>query len=327
MGENIVHNDFTTGQASPNVSVVMVSYNTCQMTLNAIQAVYQSIEKTDFSIEIVLVDNASSDNTVEQVRATFPHVRLVESDMNLGFGVGNNHGAAVATGGALFMLNTDTEIRAGAIEKLYEWLIAREQRAVVGAWLEYPDGRYQQAILRFPTVWRIFCLFFWLDRIPSRFFSGMFDIGADPKREQEIEVAHGAAMMIRRDVFERVQGFDPAFFMYFEECDLCRRITDLGYTIGYVPDAQVVHYEGGSSQSRPWWFFRALRESRMIYARKHLGLVGQAAVGCIVHVGYAVRIFLFGVLGIVNPRLRKLGKNMLLSYIYRPEMKGRAEQG
>ena len=297
----------------------MVSYNTCRMTLKAIESVYRSIEDPDFVIEVILVDNASSDNSVREVRAAFPNVHIVESDTNLGFGVGNNRGAAVAQGETLFLVNTDTVVQPGAVEKLYNWLIDERSRAVVGAWLEYPDGKRQPAILRFPTVWRIFCVFFWLDRIPNRFFSGMFDLGADPELEQEIEVAHGAAMMIRRSVFEQVGGFDPAFFMYFEECDLCRRITEGDYRIGYLPSARVVHYEGGSSRSRPWWFFRALRESRMVYARKHMNVVGQAAVFTIVHTGYALRILLFGMLGVMNPRLRKLGKSMLLSYIYRRE--------
>lgn len=326
MGKNSVHNESDRQKKRPDVSVIMVSYNTCRMTLNAIEAVYQSVLDPGFSVEVVMVDNASHDDTVREVSRTFPEVKIVESDTNLGFGVGNNRGAEQASGRALFMLNTDTEIRAGAIEKLYDWLMAEKTRAVVGAWLEYPDGRRQQAILRFPSVWRIFCVFFWLDRIPGRMFSGMFDLGADPSREQEIEVAHGAAMMIRSEVFEEVKGFDPDFFMYFEECDLCRRITDRGYRIGYLPDAKVVHFEGGSSRSRPWWFFRALRESRMIYARKHMNGLQQAAVFAIVHSGYALRILLFGVLGIVNPRLRGLGKNMLLSYIHRPETKGREEQ-
>lgn len=304
-------------EVRPDVSVVMVNYNTREMTLAAIEALKRSVRDPDFTMEIVLVDNASSDGSVEAIRERFPDVRLVPSEVNLGFGVGNNHGAAVARGKALFMLNSDTEAEPGAVETLFEYLNRDPKRGVAGAYLEYPDGTRQPSILRFPTVWRIFCVFFWLDRIPHRFFSGMFDLGADPAQEGEIEVAHGAAMMVRRNVFEEVGGFDPDFFMYFEECDLCRRIAERGYTVGYTPKSRIVHFEGASSRERPWWFFRVLRESRMIYARKHFGPLGRLAVVVIVHLGYGLRLVTFGLLGLFNKRLRAQGRNMLLSYVKR----------
>lgn len=305
---------------APKVSVIFVSYNTSGLTIAAIEALYASVSDPGFPFEIILVDNASTDGTVEEVRRRFPDVRLIASDENLGFGRGNNRGAGIAAGEMLFLLNTDTEIRPRAMEMLYAYLGARPSMAAAGAFLENPDGSTQPAILRFPTVWRIFCVFFWLDRIPHRFFSGVIDLGADPDREQRIDVAHGAAMMVRRDVFEKVGGFDPDFFMYFEECDLCRRMADAGYTTGYLPDARVMHYSGASSGSRPWWFFRALRESRMVYARKHMNPLQQGMVFVIVHSGYLMRILLFSLLGIFNPRVRDLGKNMFLSYFRTQEL-------
>lgn len=313
--------------AEPKVSVILVSYNTCRMTLAAIDALYRSVRDLEFPFEIIMVDNAGTDGTVEAVAKEFPDVRIIPSDVNLGFGRGNNRGADIARGEILFLLNTDTEIRDGAVEALYNYVVSDSRMGGAGAYLENPDGTMQPAILRFPTVWRIFCVFFWLDRIPHQFFSGVIDLGADPDREQKIEVSHGAAMMVRRDLFERIGGFDPDFFMYFEECDLCRRMADEGYRIGYLPDARVMHYAGGSSRSRPWWYFRALRDSRTVYARKHMNPLQRGMVFCIVHSGYLMRILLFSVIGLVNSRVRMLGKNMLLSYVRRPQVDGTKRSG
>ena len=323
MGETPNHRE----GRGPDVSVILVSYNTCRMTLAAIDALYRSVSDPDFTFEIIMVDNAGTDGTVEAVAERFPEVRIIPSGVNLGFGRGNNRGAEIARGRVLFLLNTDTEIRQGGMERLYRYLLSDPQMGAAGAYLENPDGTMQPAILRFPTVWRIFCVFFWLDRIPHRFFSGVIDLGADPDREQKIEVSHGAAMMVRRDLFEKLGGFDPDFFMYFEECDLCRRIADEGRTTGYLPDARVMHHAGASSRSRPWWYFRALRDSRTTYARKHMNPLQRGMVFCIVHSGYLMRIILFSVLGLANSRVRMLGKNMLLSYVRHPEEAGKSGGG
>ena len=305
------------GDSAPLVSVVFVSYNTRELTLRAIETLYADIETAAFGVEVIVVDNNSHDGSSEAIAGRFPDVILIRSEENLGFGRGNNRGARSASGRFLFFLNTDTETRSGTLSNLVEIASADDETGAVGARLEHPDGSEQDSIILVPRLWRIFCQFFWLDRIDLRLFSSVVLNQVDRDALQQIEAAHGAALMVRRSLFERVGAFDPDYFMYFEEADLCTRIREAGYTIFYVPNARVMHHVSASSSTRPWWLFRAMRDSRRTFARKHLPAWQRPMIELIVHTGYILRILLFSVAGIVNPRLLNLGRQMFRSYIDR----------
>lgn len=295
----------------------MVNYNTKDLTLEAVASVFSSVQDPGFVVEVIVVDNASADGSASAIEERFPNVCVVRSEENIGFGRGNNLGATHAKGDALFLLNTDTIVRPGAIELLYNTLVADPKRGIVGPFLENPDGSYQCSMLSFPTVWRTFCVFFWLDRIFPRvplFADGMMT-HVDPLKEHDVDVINGAAMMIRRDLFEKIGGFDPEYFMYFEESDLCMRVAKLGYSAHYTPGAHVLHLISQSSRTHPWWFHHILRRSRMIYARKHMTPLERFAMATVVHVAYAFRIVIYPFVGLVKPRFRMMGRNMLKSYL------------
>lgn len=302
----------------PEVSVVLVNYNTRDLTIASISSIMCSVLSAQFGVEIIVVDNNSSDGSADAISTAYPEVCIVRSPDNVGYGRGNNIGAQVATGQALLFLNTDTIVRAGAIERLYRNLIDSNDRGIVGPFLENPDGSYQTSMISFPTVWRTFCHFFWIDRIFRHvaLFADSHMTHVDPTLARDVDVIHGAALMVHRHIFEQLGGFDPDYFMYFEESDFCRRAAMLGYSAHYVPEARVLHLISQSSQSHPWWFFRILRTSRMVYARKHMTPIARVAMSWVVHVAYAVRILIYPVIGIVRPRFRSMGRNMLLSYFH-----------
>lgn len=299
------------------LSVIFVNYNTRDLTLRAIEALRQEVERAPFNVEMIVVDNASVDGSLEAIAATCPEVVLIASKENLGFGRGNNLGTDSASGEILLFLNTDTEIRAGALGAIVSLFEKERQIGAVGARLENPDGTHQPSAILVPSLWRIFCEFFWLDRTGYPRFSGMFQNGFDPDSEQDIEAAHGAALAVRRDLFDEIGRFDPDYFMYFEEADLCTRIAEWGYRIRYTPEAVVMHHVSASSGDRPWWFFRAMRRSRMTFVRKHLSGASRILLPVLVHTGYAMRIVLFGAAGLFSPRLRSLGRQMARSYVDR----------
>jgi hypothetical protein len=301
-----------------DVSVVMVSYNTRVLTLEAIASVYRSLQDPDFRVEVIVVDNASADGSADAIQERFPGVTLIRSAENLGFGRGNNLAAASAVGRAIHFLNTDTIVHPGAIERLHEAPIGQERRGVVGPFLENADGSYQCSMMSYPSVWRTFCDFFWLDQLlpNSPLFADEFMTHADPTAEQQVDAIHGASMMIRRDLFQEIGGFDPEFFMYYEEIDLCRRVAINGYTSYYIPSARVTHLVNRSSEKAPpGWYYSVHRKSRMVYARKHLKPAARAAISTIMHAGYAVRIVLYHIVGLARPRFRTLGHRMLQSYL------------
>lgn len=308
----------TNGQGSPHVSVVMVSFNTRELTLEAIESVFASVLDPDFRLEVIVVDNASQDGSAEAIEGGFPHVRVIRSDENLGFGRGNNLGVHYATGVAILLLNTDTIVRPGAIECLYGELFREPNRGVVGPYLQNADGSYQCSMQSFPTVWRTFCTYFWLDRVFPNVpvFADAFMVHADPQAERDVDVINGAALMIRADVFREVGGFDPEYFMYFEESDLCKRVASLGFRSRYIPSAKVLHFISQSSRSRPWWFHHIIRQSRMIYARKHMSPAARLGMAVIVHSAYALRIPLYSVVGLIKPRFKMMGRNMFKSYFH-----------
>lgn len=300
-----------------HVSTVLVNYNTRDLTIAAIASVFNSIRDDDFQVEVIVVDNASHDGSADAIEARFPQVHVVRSTDNIGYGRGNNLGARDATGDALLFLNTDTVVRPRAIETLYAKLHAVQSRGIVGPFLENPDGTYQTSMISFPTVWRTFCNFFWLDRLLPTIplFADSQMTHADPLRARDVDVIHGAAMMIRREIFMQLGGFDPEYFMYYEESDLCKRVKTLGFSAHYVPEARVLHLVSQSSRAHPWWFFKILRQSRMIYARKHMTPAARVSMALLVHLAYGVRIVLYPVIGIVKPRFRLMGRNMLKSYL------------
>lgn len=304
--------------SSPHVSVILVNYNTRDLTLDAISSIQASVQRSGFRVETIVVDNASEDGSADAFERRFPNVCVIRSGENIGYGRGNNLGAGIAAGHALLFLNTDTIVRPHALERLYDSLVSRDDRGVVGPFLENPDGSYQTSMISFPTVWRTFCNFFWIDRLfPNvALFADSQMAHADPSIERDVDVIHGAALMVRRDVFEQLGGFDPEYFMYYEESDLCKRSAMLGYSAHYVPTARVLHLISQSSRLHPWWFFKILRQSRMVYARKHMTPLARFAMAYVVHLAYAVRILIYPVIGIVKPRFRKLGRNVLLSYLH-----------
>lgn len=305
----------------PDVSVIFVSYNTRELTLQSIASVFGSLVDLDFSVEIIVVDNASNDDSAGAVRQRFPAVKVIEAGGNIGFGRGNNLGAESAAGKALLLLNTDTIVQQGAIEKMFKTLNENPQHGVVGALLLNQDGSYQDCILNYPTAWRTFCDYFWLNRLSQwiPMFSGQFA----PKpihgfgKQHPVQAVHGAALMIPATLFRLLEGFDPAYFMYFEECDLCKRVADSGYSIIHQPDARVIHLISQSSRTNPWWFYRVTRQSRRIFARKHLTLPGRILMEVFVHLGNVLRALFYPIAGVVHPTAAATGKNIANSYLKR----------
>lgn len=256
----------------PFLSVLIVTYNAQPFIRECLQSVFQAGEKLRSEMalewEAIVVDNASEDDTVACVRQ-FEGVKLIANGTNAGFAAGVNLGARQAVGEWLLLLNPDCVVDEKAFVTFAQFAQSDEANSVgiVGWQLLNPDGTLQPSGRRFPKAWEFALALLGFHRwMEGRWFSGRHFT-----QRQEVEEVSGAALAIRRRVFEQVGGMDEGFFLFFEELDLCQRVKAAGWRIVYLPEAKVRHYWGASVKGVPERARRAQRESALRYFRKHHG--------------------------------------------------------
>jgi hypothetical protein len=243
------------------VSVVVVTYN-------ALPLLERSLESVQ-GYETVVVDHGSTDGTVELVRERFPTARLIEQE-NLGFGAGNNAGMRAASGDYFLLLNADAWVVGDAVERLAEFADQHPEAAVVGPRLLNPDGTLQRSLRGFPTVWRIATEYLFLRKLAprSRLFNAFYGAGFDHESVREAEFLGGACLLVRREAFDSIGGFDQDFFMMSEEVDWCYRFRQAGWKVLFYPGAEVVHVLTSSASPA---MFRHLVRGHLRFLWKHRG--------------------------------------------------------
>jgi len=264
---------------SPDISVLIVSFNTAQRLrecLNSLQARTGGVR-----VETIVLDNASRDGSADVVAAEFPDVRLIRGEVNLGFGNGNNQALKEAAGRYLVLLNSDAVLPPSALALALAHMEAEPEVGMGGGRLQAPDGGWQPSARRFPSLLDEFLILSGLAaRFPKSRFFGRFDrTWADPDTPAEVDWVPGAFAIIRRDLIERIGFFDPRFFLYYEEVDLCRRIKAAGFKIQYWPDLRIAHIGGESSKTVAGVSFSAAgsqltlwrMRSQLLYYRKWHG--------------------------------------------------------
>jgi N-acetylglucosaminyl-diphospho-decaprenol L-rhamnosyltransferase len=230
-----------------DVSVVIVSWNVCGLLRRCIESI---LSADGPSVEIIVIDNASADGSAEMLRAEFPQVDLIASDVNLGFSRANNVGLAHATGEYVFFLNPDTIVRNDALTRMVAFLGDHSEFDMIGPRLVSPDG-IVQPVSRLPSrsVLLMLSEALYLHRLPiARALMKNRRMPLDDLWEaREVEAVSGAAMFARRRVLNELAGFDESFLYTCEDLDLCVRLGRRGSRIFYLVDAEVVHFSGQSS--------------------------------------------------------------------------------
>ena len=258
--------------ASLDLSIVVVSFNTRGMTLECIESALA--EEKRIALELFLVDNDSEDETVEGVRERFgDRVVTISNDQNRGFAAANNQALARAKGRHVLLLNPDTRVEPGALGQLVAYLDAHPEVGAAGAQLVHADGRPQRSANRFPTLrsvlhrntaWRytrLFALHYRKNRMKRARFEG----------PTPIDVPVGAAFAVRRSVLEEVGRLDERFWMYYEEVDLALRIRQAGHEIHHLPGVVIVHHGGAASEGSEERVHVERLRSLVAYLRKHGG--------------------------------------------------------
>jgi GT2 family glycosyltransferase len=273
--------DAATGlaEARIDISLILVSFNTRDVLRESLQSVAR--EQGSFRLEIFVVDNNSRDGSVEMVEAEFPHVRLIRSEVNLGFGAANNVALEQARGRYIVLLNSDAFLTPDSLRLSVENMDADPSVGLGGGRLVGRDYAWQPSARMFPSIVSDFKVMTGLAaKFPKSRFFGSFDrTWADPMQPAEVDWVPGAYSIIRSEALTRVGFFDPEFFLYSEEVDLCRRIQQAGYKIMYWPEIVVIHIGGESSRqiktlemsSAGAQLIRWRMRSTLLYYRKHHG--------------------------------------------------------
>jgi GT2 family glycosyltransferase len=240
-----------TGQASSGIelSIVIVNWNSAGYVRPCLKAV--QLYPPACPHEIIVVDSGSFDACGEMLAKEFPQAIFVQSQDNVGFASANNLGAAHSRGKYLLFLNPDTEVQPGALKKLLQTLARSPDAGLVGARLLNSDGSLQTSCIQaFPTILnQVLDSDFLHQAFPRSPLWGIAALFAETSEPSPVEVISGACILIKRSVFQIVQGFDQRFFMYSEDLDLCYRVRQAGFDCLYEPGAKIIHHGGGSSSS------------------------------------------------------------------------------
>lgn len=232
----------------PVLSVSIVTYNTREMTLRCLKALFADLG--DICAEVLVVDNASTDGSAEAISAAYPEVRLIVNAENAGFGIANNDAIALARGKYILLLNTDAFVHPGCCGELIRFMESHPDAGAVGARLENADESLQVSCFPFPTPFRCWIENLWISKIFAK-HEKLGDYRAWAHDEvREVDWVVGACLMCRRDVVEDIGGFDPLFFMYSEETDLQQRMRRAGSRIYFTPCAAATHLGGASEMHK-----------------------------------------------------------------------------
>jgi GT2 family glycosyltransferase len=276
-----------------DVSVIIVNYNTARITCESIESVLKKTELLKF--EIIVIDNRSSDNSIELISARFnDKVRLVSSGANIGFGQANNMGIKLSTGRNIFFLNPDTILLNNAIKILSDYVDGHPETGSAGPNLFDKHNRPGFSFRRFlpSAFWEINDLLF---TFPEKLLFGrnkFFNFTGRPLKTGYIS---GAALMIRKEILEKAGFFDPDYFLYFEETDLIKRIKRLGYSSVNNPRAEIMHLEGVSFEidtARTEYYMKG----KYLYYQKWFTPWCQSIIHFIITLTFISRIFTFRIL-------------------------------
>ncbi|MGV2963545.1 glycosyltransferase family 2 protein [Paenibacillus sp. AGC30] len=277
----------------PDASIIIVNYNTRQLTLDCLASVYAT--HTSYRLEIIVIDNASHDGSVEAIREVYPSVQLIANNHNTGFAVANNQGIKVAIGRYILLLNSDTVIQPDTLQTMVGFMDRHPEMGASGCKVILPDGSLDKACKRgFPTPSASFYYAFGISRLfPDRPKFNQYQLGhLSPDDEYPVDCLVGAFMLVRRETIEQVGGLDETFFMYGEDIDWCYRIKEAGWGIFYYPRTYIVHYKGGSARRKPLKITYEFHRAMWVFHRKHYAKKYNLLTNTAVWVGISLKFTL-----------------------------------
>ncbi|MDP2301270.1 MAG: glycosyltransferase [Ignavibacteria bacterium] len=254
-----------------DLSIIIVNYNVKEFLQNLLHSISKAT--TNISSEVIIVDNASDDGSIELLQEKFPLVKLIINKENLGFSKANNVGLKLAKGKFILLLNPDTIVQEDTFEKMINFFNENSEVGLAGCKILNPDGTLQLACRRsFPGPWTSFCKASGLSTLfpNSRLFARYNLTYLDENKSYEVDAISGSFMMIRSEVYEKIGGLDEIFFMYGEDLDWCYRVQKSGYKVYYYHSTQIIHYKGESTKRSSFDETKVFYEAMHLFVQKHL---------------------------------------------------------
>jgi GT2 family glycosyltransferase len=260
----------------PVVSIVIVTWNGKRYALECLESIY--MHPLSVPVEIIVVDNDSTDDTPVAIRKQFPNVRLVENQANLGFAKANNIGIALSRGKYVALINSDVVVYAGCLAKMLEVMEANCDIGIMGPKMICPDGSVGLSVMRLPTVWNTLCAALAVHSVlPNSQRLAGFSVRTDGTRGiEDVQVVTGWFWMTSRLALDQVGGLDERFFMFGEDIDWCQRFGKAGWRVVFCGNTESFHYGGGSSEEAPARYYVEMRRANLQYFQKHHGSLGAA---------------------------------------------------
>lgn len=270
-----------------DLSIIIVSYNTSQITKNCIESVILSLENYELRYEIIVIDNDSADDSVEQLKilkAKYKQIQLLESAKNIGFGPANNLGVKKSTGNFVLLLNSDTVVLNDAIQKLLEFAKSNPEAHFVGGKLLNKDMSPQPSAAPFYSLPTVFAALF----LKGDYW-GL--TRSSPIKTRKVDWVSGACILTKKSYFEKLGGFDEDVFLYMEEVDLLYRAKQMGMNTYFYPEARFIHIGFASSGSRSKPIIQVFKGFLYLY-KKHHSPTSQTLLKTMLQLKVAISLFI-----------------------------------
>ncbi len=287
-----------------DLSVIIVTWNGKEHVERCLEAL--RIYLSSDGVEIIVVDNASRDGTLETIERRYPTVVLIRNETNVGFARANNIGMMKASGKYLALINSDVRVLPNCLEELVAFMERNPDIGLLGPKMLDMNGLPQRSCMGTPTLWRLLCRACAVDTLFPRCkaLSGLLMTYIDRRGIADVDVVNGCFWLVRAEALVKTGMFDERFFMYGEDIDWCMRFHKNGWRVVYYPAATAIHYGGGSSSRAPIRFYLEKQKANLQYWQKYHGKISRGLYRCVVTAEQCLRIIGYGAQYVMRPSIR-----------------------
>ncbi|MFA5076549.1 MAG: glycosyltransferase family 2 protein [Patescibacteria group bacterium] len=254
-----------------DLSIIIVNRNTCELLKKCLASIYNNTANLDF--EIIVIDNASTDDSIQMTKNRFSQVKIITNNINTGYAFANNQGIKISTGDFILLLNSDTEVLPNCLPTMISYMRVHPQAGLAGCKLLNIDQTLQPSVRRNPRLWDQMVI---LTKLPNFFPNAIKHYlysDFDYNHEAEVDQIMGAFMLIRRAVVNQIGGLDQNTFFWFDDVDYCQRTKNAGWQIIYTPIAQIIHLKGYTADKYlPLTKQKMFVKSLLYYFKKQQGI-------------------------------------------------------